>query len=53
MRNVLDRAVALQAQRIMSAETTVSVEEIRMLRPADLPAGGPVPDPDEALGQYL
>ncbi|MGI8332198.1 AAA family ATPase [Actinomadura scrupuli] len=53
MRNVLDRAVALQAQRIMSADTPVPVEEIRMLRPADLPAGGPMPDPDEALGHYL
>jgi Holliday junction resolvasome RuvABC ATP-dependent DNA helicase subunit len=54
MRNVLDRAVALQAQRIMSAETPATGDEIRLLRPADLPNGGaPAPDPDERIGQYL
>jgi SpoVK/Ycf46/Vps4 family AAA+-type ATPase len=53
MRNVLDRAVALQAQRIMSAETPASVEEIRRLRPADLPGGGPSQDRDDVIGPYL
>jgi SpoVK/Ycf46/Vps4 family AAA+-type ATPase len=46
-------AVALQAQRIMSAETPASVEEIRRLRPADLPGGGPSQDRDDVIGPYL
>jgi SpoVK/Ycf46/Vps4 family AAA+-type ATPase len=54
MRNVLDRAVALQAQRIMSAQPLATGDEIRLLRPDDLPDGAaPRPDPDERLGHYL
>jgi Cdc6-like AAA superfamily ATPase len=54
MRNLLDRAVALQAHRIMTAETPAAGDEIRLLRPADLPDGAaPGRAPDEFLGQYL
>jgi SpoVK/Ycf46/Vps4 family AAA+-type ATPase len=54
MRNILDRAVSLQAQRIMSAETLATGDEIRLLRPADLPNGDASQrDPDAPIGQYL
>jgi Cdc6-like AAA superfamily ATPase len=54
MRNLLDRAVALQAHRIMSGPAPVTGDEIRLLRPVDLPDGAPSGrDSQESPGQYL
>ncbi|MCW2942929.1 MAG: sporulation protein [Actinomycetia bacterium] len=53
MRNLLDRAISLQAHRITSAAEAVNGDEVRLLRPADLPNGTPRPIADSGLGQYL
>lgn len=59
MRNVLDRAISLQAQRITADDAILGdaagAAEIRMLRVADLPSnGGPKQAKDDTpLGQYL
>ncbi|WP_241684150.1 AAA family ATPase [Actinomadura sp. J1-007] len=44
MRNLLDRAVAVQAQRITSSPAAVDDEEVRTLRPSDLHAATTDPD---------
>jgi SpoVK/Ycf46/Vps4 family AAA+-type ATPase len=54
MRNLLDRAVALQAHRIMSEEILATGDDIRLLLPADLPNGvPPEPDFDKQPSPYL
>ncbi|GAA4629140.1 hypothetical protein GCM10023196_048600 [Actinoallomurus vinaceus] len=52
MRNLLDRAIALQAQRITGQEVT-DRDEIRLLRLEDLPESDAPADRDERLGHYL
>jgi hypothetical protein len=60
MRNVVDRAIAVQAQRITEMAVVPTDEEVRTLAPEDLRAAtaelaGPEPDLDTDLptGQYL
>ncbi|WP_051109090.1 AAA family ATPase [Actinomadura flavalba] len=50
VRNLLDAAVARQAQRITAAEA-LAHDEVRLLRPADVTGTGPVRRPDP--GPYL
>ncbi|RAY11695.1 hypothetical protein DPM19_29175 [Actinomadura craniellae] len=51
MRNLLARSVALQAHRITGLPETAH-EEVRLLRPEDLPDPGRAPR-DDGLGPYL
>jgi hypothetical protein len=54
MRNLLDRAIALQAERITAEGSTVDGDEVRMLRPSDLAeTGGTLARTHERTGQYL
>ncbi|GAA1961031.1 AAA family ATPase [Amycolatopsis minnesotensis] len=52
VRNLLDRAIALQADRITAADTPVDAEQVRLLTPGDLPPA-PAPSGDPLAGQYL
>jgi hypothetical protein len=53
MRNLLDRAIALQAQRITREDGSARTE-IGLLRVEDLPEAEGTPDPaGENLGHYL
>jgi SpoVK/Ycf46/Vps4 family AAA+-type ATPase len=47
MRNLLERSIARQAQRITSDTATVAGTEVRLLRPGDLPDRAPA---DQAAG---
>ncbi|HZB30269.1 MAG TPA: AAA family ATPase [Streptosporangiaceae bacterium] len=51
VRNLLERSIARQAQRITTHAGRVAGEEVRRLRPEDLP-GLTSPDPREAGGRY-
>jgi SpoVK/Ycf46/Vps4 family AAA+-type ATPase len=54
MRNLLDRAIALQAERITAEGSTVDGDEVRLLRPSDLAeTGATLARTDERTGQYL
>ena len=56
MRNLLDRAIALQAQRITAEEPPVALDEVRLLRPEDLPSAserGWIQRNQLSIGQYL
>jgi SpoVK/Ycf46/Vps4 family AAA+-type ATPase len=54
MRNLLDRAIALQAERITAEGSTVDGDEVRILRPSDLAeTGGTLARTDDRTGQYL
>jgi hypothetical protein len=52
MRNHLDRAIALQAQRIVREDEPMRAD-IGLLRVEDLPAAEDTQDTDDSLGQYL
>ena len=52
MRNHLDRAIALQAQRIIREDAPARAD-IGLLRPDDLPESGAAPGVEERFGQYL
>ncbi|QWF83440.1 AAA family ATPase [Amycolatopsis sp. CA-230715] len=52
VRNLLDRAIALQASRITTDSTPLGTEQIRLLTPEDLPPT-PTTNSDPMAGQYL
>jgi hypothetical protein len=55
MRNILDRSISLQAQRI-TAEDGIRTDEVRMLRVADLPGAAERsarPESTAGTGNYL
>jgi hypothetical protein len=56
MRNLLERSIARQAQRITSVDDTDSAvpsEEIRLLRPEDLPERGASEQDNGRYGPYI
>ncbi|MGW5685343.1 AAA family ATPase [Nonomuraea sp. NPDC003754] len=52
VRNLLERAMALQAERVMAGQDPTA-EDIRILLPGDIPAGRTPATGDAGTGQYL